>query len=87
MDDQSKGQVLKHLLASLPAAWMARWHPSSKRVDMPGKALNEPGATLSRVYLPTTVIVSPLYLMETSAEITVVGREEIRHLRSARRRS
>ena len=69
-----------HVLAALPAAEWARWHPLLERVDMPlGQVLYEPGAELSHVYFPVTPIVSLLYVMENgaSAEIAVVGNEGI----------
>ena len=67
-----------HLLAALPEAEWARWHPLLEAVEMPlGQVLYEPGSTLSHVYFPTTAIVSLLYVMENgaSAEIAVVGNE------------
>jgi CRP-like cAMP-binding protein len=44
-----------------------------------GEVIYEPGAPLSRVYFPTTAIVSLLYVLENgaSAEIAVVGYEGI----------
>ena len=67
-----------HLLAALPEAEWARWHPLLEAVEMPlGQVLHEPGSTLSHVYFPTTAIVSLLYVMKNgaSAEIAVVGNE------------
>jgi CRP-like cAMP-binding protein len=68
------------LLAALPDPDWERWRPQLERVDLPlGKALYEPGNTLSHVYFPTTAIVSLLYVMEdgSSAEIAMVGNEGI----------
>ena len=69
-----------HLLASLPAAELARWLPQLESVDMPlGYVVYEPGSTLAHVYFPTTAIVSLLYVMENgaSAEIAVVGNDGV----------
>ena len=69
-----------HLLASLPSAEWERWRPQLEWADMPlGQVLYESGRTLSHVYVPTTAIVSLLYVMEdgASAEIAVVGNEGI----------
>ena len=69
-----------HLLASLPAAELARWLPQLESVDMPlGYVVYEPGSTLAHVYFPTTSIVSLLYVMENgaSAEIAVVGNDGV----------
>ena len=43
----------------------------------PGEALYESGCKLSHFYLPTTSIVSMLYVLEngSSAEIAIVGNE------------
>jgi CRP-like cAMP-binding protein len=69
-----------HLLAALPNAAGRRWLQQLERVEMPlGQVLYEPGGAQSHVYLPTTAIVSMLYVMEDgdSAEIAVVGNEGI----------
>jgi CRP-like cAMP-binding protein len=69
-----------HLLAALPDAQWARWHPQLEPVDLPlGKVLYESGRKLSHVHFPTSAIVSLLHVMENgaSAEIAVAGREAI----------
>jgi len=69
-----------HLLAALPEAEWQRCLPHLEWVDLPlGQVLYESGTTLSHAYLPTTGIVSLLYVMENgaSAEIAVVGNEGI----------
>jgi CRP-like cAMP-binding protein len=69
-----------HLLAALPAADFERLQAGLKLVPLPlGEALYESGSELRHVYLPTTAIVSLLYLMAdgASAEIAVVGNEGI----------
>ncbi len=68
------------LLAALPPAEWARWQLHLTAVDMPlGQVLYEFGSKLKYVYLPTTAVVSLLYLTESgqSAEIAVVGNEGI----------
>jgi hypothetical protein len=55
-----------------------RFEPHLEIVDMPlGKVLYESGSKVTHVYLPTTSIVSLLYVMEDGAlaEIAVVGNE------------
>ena len=67
-----------HLLAAIPAAQWARLSPHLEAVDLTlGQVLYESGATMSHIYLPTTAIISLLYVMENgaSAEIAVVGNE------------
>ena len=69
-----------HLLAALPAEEYARLFPHLELVPMPlDAAVCEPGMPMRHVYLPTTSIVSLLYVMEdgASAEIAVVGNEGI----------
>jgi CRP-like cAMP-binding protein len=54
--------------------------PQLEPVELPlGTTLYEPGTRLSHVYLPTTCIVSLLYVMESgaSAEIAIVGLDGI----------
>jgi CRP-like cAMP-binding protein len=69
-----------HLVAALaPEVWR-RWEPLLEPVDLPrGKVLCESGCTMSYAYLPTTAIVSLLYVTQdgSSAEIAVVGNEGI----------
>jgi CRP-like cAMP-binding protein len=68
------------LLATLPRDEWERWLPQLEPVELPlGKVLYESGNTMSHVYLPTTAIVSLLYVLENgaSAEIAVVGNEGI----------
>jgi hypothetical protein len=68
------------LLAALPDAEWQRWLPQLETVALPlGKVLYESGNNLTRVYFPSTAIVSLLYVMEdgASAEIAVVGHEGI----------
>ena len=74
VDNPKKNQ----LLAALPDAEWQRWWPQLEAVDMPlGQIIYESGSTLSHVYLPTSCIVSLLYVMENgaSAEIAVAGNE------------
>jgi CRP-like cAMP-binding protein len=69
-----------HLLAALPAIEYKRLLPYLELVSMPlGEVLYESGVELRYAYLPTTCIVSKLYVMENgaSAEIAVVGNEGI----------
>jgi CRP-like cAMP-binding protein len=68
------------LLAVLPDEERHRLVPHLELIPLPlGKALYESGDRLRNVYLPTTSIVSLLYVMENgaSAEIAVVGNEGI----------
>ena len=69
-----------HLLAALPAADCQRLHAQLELVALPlGLALYESGTPQGYVYLPTTSIVSLLYVMQdgSSAEIAVVGNEGV----------
>lgn len=69
-----------HLLAALPEEDYARLLPSLEAVALPlGHVLYESGAQMRHVYLPTTAIVSLLYVLEdgASAEIAVVGNEGV----------
>ena len=69
-----------YLLAALPKIAGRRWLKQLERIEMPlGQVLYEPGSSQSHAYLPTTSIVSMLYVMEDgdSAEIAVVGNEGI----------
>jgi CRP-like cAMP-binding protein len=69
-----------HLLDALPEPEFQRLAPHLELVKMPlGEALYESGGKLQYVYVPTTCIVSLLYVMEdgASAEIAVVGNEGI----------
>jgi CRP-like cAMP-binding protein len=69
---------LNRLLAALPSAERSRIEPHLSLVSMPlGQVVYESGDHLSHVYLPTTAIISMLYVMEngSSAEIAVVGRD------------
>ena len=66
------------LLAALPDDAWQRWQPHLTPVDMPlGQVLYESGDRLKHVVLPTTALVSLLYLMNngSSAETAVVGNE------------
>ena len=66
------------LLAALPPEEHARIEPHLSLVDMSlGEVVYEPGDRLDYVYLPTTAIISMLYVMENgaSAEIAVVGND------------
>ena len=74
------GLIRNRLLASLPAAELARWAPLLERVDMPlGQVLYESGQPMTHVYFPLQSIVSLLYVLEdgSSAEIAVVGNEGV----------
>jgi CRP-like cAMP-binding protein len=69
---------LNRLLAALPPDERGRIEPHLSLVSMPlGQVVYESGDHLSHVYLPTTAIISMLYVMENgaSAEIAVVGRD------------
>lgn len=69
-----------HLLAALPAQYLARWRTVLEPVDMPlGTALYESGMAMKDVYFPCSAIVSLMYVMENgaSAEIAVVGNDGI----------
>ncbi|MDH4249234.1 MAG: Crp/Fnr family transcriptional regulator [Deltaproteobacteria bacterium] len=68
------------LLAALPANDIKRLSAHLESVSLPlGDVIYESGVKLKNVYLPTTAIVSLLYLMENgaSAEIAVVGNDGI----------
>jgi len=68
------------LLAALDDADRERFAEHLVPVDMPlGEVLYESGSDVTRVYFPTTSIVSLLYVMEdgASAEIAVIGNEGI----------
>ncbi len=69
-----------HLLDALPSSDFDRLLPHLELVVMKlGDVLYEPGVKLRYVYLPTSSIVSLLYVMEdgASAEIAIVGNEGI----------
>lgn len=69
---------LNYLLAALPSDERKRIAPHLSPVSMQlGQVVYESGDHLSHVYLPTTAIISMLYVMENgaSAEIAVVGRD------------
>lgn len=68
------------LVAALSAAELKRIRRHLELVDMPlGEVVYESGRDLHYVYLPTTCIVSLLYVLENgaSAEIAVVGNEGV----------
>jgi hypothetical protein len=80
MIDASTDPRHNQLLAALPEDQLQRWLPQLEHVQMPlGQVLYEPGSVLSRVYFPTTAIISLLYVMQNgeSAEIAVVGNEGV----------
>lgn len=67
-----------YLLAALPPDERERIAPHLSAVTMPlGQVVYESGDHLSHIYLPTTAIISMLYVMENgaSAEIAVVGKD------------
>jgi CRP-like cAMP-binding protein len=69
-----------HLLAALPAADYQRLHAHLEPVALPvGLALYESATAQGYVYLPTTSIVSLLYVVRegASAQIAVVGKEGV----------
>ncbi|OXC76076.1 Crp/Fnr family transcriptional regulator [Caballeronia sordidicola] len=69
---------LNYLLAALPSDERERIAPHLSPVSMQlGQVVYESGDHLSHIYLPTTAIISMLYVMENgaSAEIAVVGRD------------
>jgi CRP-like cAMP-binding protein len=66
------------LLAALTGIHGASWWPELEAIDLPlGKVLYESGNALTHVVVPTTAIVSLLYVLEngSSAEIAIVGNE------------
>jgi CRP-like cAMP-binding protein len=68
------------LLAALAAVEAVPWLPDLQVVDLPlGMVLAESNVVMTRVYFPTTAIVSLLYLAENGAstEIAVVGSEGV----------
>jgi CRP-like cAMP-binding protein len=68
------------LLDALSGVELKRLRPNLEPVDMPlGRVLYESGRELEHVYLPTTCIVSLLYVLENgaSAQIAVVGNEGV----------
>jgi CRP-like cAMP-binding protein len=70
--------ALNRLLAALPEEERSRLESHLTPVSMPlGHVVYESGDHLSHIYLPTTAIISMLYVMENgaSAEIAVVGRD------------
>ncbi|WP_258002199.1 Crp/Fnr family transcriptional regulator [Burkholderia sp. WAC0059] len=70
--------MANHLLAALPRDERERIAPHLSTVAMPlGQVVYESGDHLSHIYLPTTAIISMLYVMENgaSAEIAVVGKD------------
>jgi CRP-like cAMP-binding protein len=72
------GARRNHLLGALPARTFAQLLRHLEPVSMSrGQVLHESGVPMSHVYVPTTAIVSLLYVMEdgASAEIAVVGNE------------
>ena len=69
---------MNRLLAALPPDELDRIESHLSVVNMPlGHVVYESGDHLSHVYLPTTAIISMLYVMENgaSAEIAVVGND------------
>ena len=72
------GAHQNHLLDALPAADYMRLKSELELIPMAlGEVLYEPGVRMRHDYIPTTSIVSLLYVMEdgASAEIAVVGNE------------
>ncbi len=71
---------LNRLIGALSAPDLKRIRPHLEPVDMPlGEVVYESGRELDFVYLPTSSIVSLLYVLENgaSAEIAVVGNEGV----------
>ncbi|MDB5826433.1 MAG: Crp/Fnr family transcriptional regulator [Variovorax sp.] len=67
-------------MAALAAVEAVPWLPDLQVVDLPlGMVLAESNVVMTRVYFPTTAIVSLLYLAENGAstEIAVVGSEGV----------
>jgi CRP-like cAMP-binding protein len=74
----TRNSSVNRLLAALPPAIFDRIRPELELVPLKlGASVYEAGGKLSYVYLPTTAIVSLLYVMQdgASAEIAVVGNE------------
>jgi CRP-like cAMP-binding protein/transcriptional regulator with XRE-family HTH domain len=77
-DGGAMGLNSNQLLAALPSAEWARIQPHLVPVSMElGSVVYESGDALRHVYLPTTAVISMLYVMENgaSAEIAVVGKD------------
>ena len=76
----STNALNNHLLASLPNDEFVRMQPKLEPVSLKlGTVLYESGDRLDYAYLPTTAIISLLYIMENgaTAEIGVVGNDGI----------
>jgi CRP-like cAMP-binding protein len=74
----SKHPQENHLLSVLSQAEWKRIEPHLLRVDMSlGQVVYESGDRLAHVYLPTTAIISLLYVMKdgATAEMAIVGNE------------
>ena len=77
-DSTHSAAAMNDLLTELPRDELKRIEPHLSWVTLPlGHVVYESGDHLSHVYLPTTAIISMLYVMEngSSAEIAVVGRD------------
>lgn len=71
-------QGVNRLLFALPASERDRIEPHLSLVSLPlGQVLYETGDHLTHLYLPTTAIISMLYVMDSgvSAEIAIVGND------------
>src|SRR5471030_2056574 len=78
MPTQTHTPQQNHLLAALPADVHQRLLPNLELVPMVlGSSVYESGGRQDYVYLPTSCIVSLLYVLEngSSAEIAIVGNE------------
>ena len=70
--------LMNHLLAAIPADELTRIKPHLEPVALHlGEVIYESGEQLEYVYLPTTAIVSLLYIMEngSTAEIAMAGND------------
>ena len=68
------------LLAALGESQLQRWLPHLEHVEMPlGRVLSDSGHDHEHAYVPTTAIVSLMYVTSagSSTETTVVGNEGV----------
>jgi CRP-like cAMP-binding protein len=75
---ESGVQGVNQLLLALPPDERSRIEPHLSPVSLPlGQVIHETGADLTHLYLPTTAIISMLYVMDSgaSAEIAIVGND------------
>ena len=76
--DSPQDLTSNDLLAALPPDVLLRWAPQLEWVDMPlGQVLYLPGDVPGHAFLPTTAIVSLLFVSAngSTSEVAIVGRE------------